>query len=388
MSRSVSSRRSAFTLIELLVVIAIIALLMALLLPAIQKVREAANKMICASNIRQLGIAMHNYHTDFQKLPPGGLAGWDNPAANITINSTWNHLDGGGPRVGTWYILLPYVEGDNIKKQFIVYEGAQNNGLGAANYWFNNTANSIPAQAKFKVFECPSDTLRDVTPAYVIVSTHCFFQGLAWNWWTSEPFAGYDQNNPGSAFWLSLGRTNYMPCSGASGPPGPNNGTNNNYPNDLCTKYIGCFSNRSRLSLGQLTVMDGTTNTILIGETLGGNRVGAVDSVVPWVINSVMGVGGGLGRGQFPNEDTMPNGWDPANRSPRGGGFFRYSAMHAAGVQMCFGDGSVRTIKYGNTMPPQANITAATALDIDYMLLQQLAGKNDGYTFDTASITE
>jgi prepilin-type N-terminal cleavage/methylation domain-containing protein/prepilin-type processing-associated H-X9-DG protein len=111
------ARRSAFTLIELLVVIAIIGVLLGLLLPAVQKVREAANRVRCQNNLKQLGLAFHNYHGAFEKLPPGYTA-------------TGAYVDGATDTTPGWAwgaYMLPYLEQTNLYNQFNLSQPVQSN---------------------------------------------------------------------------------------------------------------------------------------------------------------------------------------------------------------------------------------------------------------------
>jgi prepilin-type N-terminal cleavage/methylation domain-containing protein len=124
-------RRRAFTLIELLVVFAIIAILIGLLLPAVQKIREAAARISCANNLHQLGLAAHNFHDSNSAFPPGYVPG--PPRTNE----------------GVFIDLLPYVEQDNIYKQWVFTPWGYQN-------WGKANGPAGPAWNVVKTYQCPT----------------------------------------------------------------------------------------------------------------------------------------------------------------------------------------------------------------------------------------
>src|SRR5689334_13863544 len=137
-------RRKGFTLIELLVVIAIIAILIGLLLPAVQKIREAANRMKCSNNLKQIALGAHNYESTFDRLPPGQLG---EPAPSLAgPNGQYSYI-------GVLGLLLPYIEQDNIYRQMQVPAEGQ-----TAPLWWANAANWNMAQTKIPTYVCPSDS--------------------------------------------------------------------------------------------------------------------------------------------------------------------------------------------------------------------------------------
>jgi|SRR5262245_36180448 len=297
-----TSRRRGFTLIELLIVIAIIAILIGLLLPAVQKVREAANRMACTNNLKQIALAAHNYHYAHETFPAGGRLPDD---------------VGGIPtgRTNLWVELLPYFEQDNLRNKWDPTDNRKN---------VAGEASATTAQV-IKVLLCPSDSL----PQTVV--NHSAEVAPSWS------FGFYGMSSyGGSAGTRSL-------------PPG-------NAPNFPGLSRDGIFWIHSDVSLTEIINGDGTSNTFLFGERYHRDpefdlrRLVVSPGLAPIAQLGKWGfVGGPPGimanvtlHSAVPINHRMPSEGDfPAllNRSAA------FGSGHPGGANFAFADGSVRFLR-------------------------------------------
>ncbi len=364
-------RRSAFTLIELLVVIAIIGLLMALLLPAVQRVREAANAMVCASNLRQISIATHNFHTDFKKLPAGAYN------AVSTFNTT-GYVANEGPYVGVIAALLPYMEQDNLRQGMraptlippgnypagtVLPINAQTN-TGAP--WWTTSENVTPdmAQLRLGVLKCPSDSI-DENINTIFLAT---IASDAYNSASPGPYALYQITANGAS---ALGRTNYFGVAGMT------------FNGNWYRTFDGIFQNRTQITLGQITAKDGTSNTLMFSESVGTyDDANQRSEAFCW-----------MGAGHLSTWRGLAARGRPYSQG--GYGYERFGSVHAAGVQFAMGDASIRTLRadattdgaYNGAGQPWNPFGNANGTP-EWRTLQQLAGWKDGSRPDINLISD
>ncbi|MBA2114163.1 DUF1559 domain-containing protein [Bremerella alba] len=228
---SVRKKRDAgFTLIELLVVIAIIGILVALLLPAVQQAREAARRMSCKANLKQIGIALHNYHDTFNSFPPGGFRHMGQAPSSNNENTAF-----GATSHSFLVSILPQVEFSAMADQFNHIQGWR----GRPN---RRVVTTVPP-----VYQCPSATLThsDHTDETIIDANDVVLGPM---------FAGHYVGNMGP-----VGTGYNLACKKSSGSGSAPNCQSFNEVSDQ-----GILGANSKLGFRDVT--DGTSNTIMVGE--------------------------------------------------------------------------------------------------------------------------
>ena len=288
-------RSAGFTLIELLVVIAIIAVLISLLLPAVQQAREAARRTQCKNNLHQLGLAVHNYHDQTNRIPPCGI---DVSGLGITcgIDTVW-----------PWSVmLLPHLDQANLYNSISTTTGSLTLG-GPPAVGFSAYSGSFPNPSVLSkplaVYRCTSDTGN----ATIDVTDIC----------------GYGPK--------TYGRSNYAAVEGSNiNPQNPLFADNGAFPAyNSITYIIQCrkFSD----------VSDGLSNTIFIGEKRSAGKVNGLnigyDNQWPAFNDTIRRVSGQCQRN------------DPMNFKTAGDSSEAFSSTHAGGAHFLLGDGSVRFIQ-------------------------------------------
>jgi prepilin-type N-terminal cleavage/methylation domain-containing protein/prepilin-type processing-associated H-X9-DG protein len=314
-------RRRAFTLIELLVVIAIIGILIGLLLPAVQKVRDAANRVRCANNLKQMGVALHNYHNVNETLPPAkinsGSAGTYTATTSFYPNKVfiYNHTG--------FVLLLPYIEQDVLYRQYDFDYPSCNSCWNTTNTLANggvNAGNAAVVGTLIKTYTCPADEDPAVT----------------------------DQSGTGAYARTSARRSNYLFSCGMT--------------NDYTATYTlsstssGAFGTNGAAKLTQIG--DGTSNTIAIGES---KQDHDSSSYGPYwgsgTHTAVQAYVGGVWAATLPPDGfnvNFPWGKVVDGQSGRAGQLqyaWGFGSWHTSGANFVFCDGSVRFLPDSISFP-------------------------------------
>jgi prepilin-type N-terminal cleavage/methylation domain-containing protein/prepilin-type processing-associated H-X9-DG protein len=332
-------RRPGFTLIELLVVIAIIAVLIGLLVPAVQKVREAANRTQCVNNLHQIALAAHNYHAANKRFPAG--------------------LD--TAHVGPLVHLLPYLEQDTYFRNFAfdppfaALSGNQKPPPGAR-AWYDNpnnlpqsfAANGFPPpppprtlygnSGKIATFLCPSA----VEPANNLTVLLLVAQGKPWVGYTPFPNIKANFEFDPAPYALNVGMTNYLAVGGYPHFVAA--------PNTQPGQFAGIFAYNRKTRMTDVT--DGTSNTLLFAEyARAWADFDTSASKSPYTGPTAASWACGMNftywapdYGQDAAGD--PNAKPPVPPEPHGV-WYRFSSRHPGVINVAFADGSVANLQTG-----------------------------------------